>query len=176
MKKINVKSNFFKDTMFNAITHRKYALVNKALLFFCLTINAFVYVLSLFIGSQFFIDANRNIRLFNMLLFLGLVTIGHRFKVNSINVQRDISDLECNVLLTTSIESVEILPKKFILYEDIPLFIIRKIYKEGAYIIIKTEISEFIFKTVEEDVYLIEDSDVKEIEEVKTLKLSRELI
>ena len=54
MKKINVKSNFFKDTMFNAITHRKYALVNKALLFFCLTINAFVYVLSLFIGSQFF--------------------------------------------------------------------------------------------------------------------------
>ena len=41
---------------------------------------------------------------------------------------------------------------------------------------LKTEISEFIFKTVEEDVYLIEDSDVKEIEEVKTLKLSRELI
>ena len=73
MKKINVKNNFFKDIMFNVITHRKYALVNKVLLFFGLTINAFVYVLSLFIGSQFVIDVNRNIRLFNMLLFLGLV-------------------------------------------------------------------------------------------------------
>ena len=66
--------------------------------------------------------------------------------------------------------------RSFILYEDIPLFIICKIYKEGAYIIIKTETNEFIFKTEDEDVYLIEDSDVKEIEEVKTLKLSREII
>lgn len=175
MKKLSFSPTFFKDILFNEFTHYKYLLINKVLLFGGVCLNGIFFLLSLFIGGDFVNEVNECLKMLNVLLVVGILTIMHRFKVNVLNISRDISNLDSELFLALSVENVEVLPKNFILYDDMPLYLLKKIYKEGAYIIIKTRTSTFTFYLENEDAYLLDEDDEK-MNEVKTLKLSREII
>lgn len=175
MRKISFSPTFFKDILFNEFTHYKYLLINKVLLCSGLCLNGIFFLLSLFIGADFVNEVNDGLKMINVLLITGILTIKHRFKVNVLNISRDLSNLDSSLFSTSSVNEIEVLPKNFILYEDMPLSLLKRVYKEGAYVIIKTSIKEFTFFAEKEDAYLIDEDD-NEMNEVKNLKLSRELI
>lgn len=175
MKKVSFSPTFFKDILFNEFTHYKYLLINKVLLCSSFCLNGIFFLISLFIGSDFVNEVNDGLKMLNVLLIVGILTIKHRFKVNVLNISREVSNLDSELFSTSSVKEIEVLPKNFILYEDMPLSLLKKVYKEGAYVIIKTSINELTFYAEKEDVYLIDEND-KEMSDVKTLKLSREII
>ncbi len=175
MKKVSFSPTFFKDILFNKFTHYKYLLINKVLLCSGLCLNGIFFLISLFIGSDFVNEVNDGLKMLNVLLIVGILTIKHRFKVNVLNISREVSNLDSELFSTSSVKEIEVLPKNFILYDDMPLSLLKRVYKEGAYVIIKTSINELTFYAEKEDVYLIDEND-KEMSDVKTLKLSREII
>lgn len=176
MRRISFSSTFFKDILFNKTTHLKYTLVNKVLLGVGLVLNGISFFVSSLTGISVIKNVDISLCMINALLILSLITIKHRFKINDINIAKQINEIDNDSFLYSSVCNVEILPKNFMFYDDLPLSMIRKLYKEGAYVIVKTKEKEFNFKLEDNQVYLIEDDDTLELDTVKILKLSRELI
>lgn len=174
MKNLSFKENFFKDILFNKIIHFKLLLINKIILFSGLSLNALAFLLYSFTGVSFFESVDYLLRIVNMLSVTSLLTIFHRVGVNNLNISKEVAQLENTIFFSTSIHDIEIIPKNFILYEDIPLKTLKEIYKDGAYVLITTSSNEFAFYAEGEDLYLLENDP--EIAEVKALKLTRDII
>lgn len=175
MRKITFNNTFFKDILFNKFAYKKYLKMNKVLLLFTIPLNIVFFLCYGFTGISLVNEIDIYMRLINALLVSGIFTINHRRQVNNINFYRDL-----NVHLVTDYyskyePSIEVVPKNFVLYDDITLSSLRKVYKEGAYLIVSIKDCEYVFFAKDDEVYLVSDED-KEMESVKTLRLSRELI
>lgn len=174
MKKLSFRGTFFKDILFNKIISLKLLFINKIVLFSGLTLNALAFLLYSFTGISFFENIDSFLRMANALFVISILTITHRVSVNNLNIAKDVSQLEDDVFLSTNITDIEIVPKNFILYEDMPLMILKDIYKDGAYVLITTSSNELTFYAEEENIYLVEDD--QELAEVKSLILKQDII
>lgn len=174
MKKLSFRGTFFKDILFNKIISLKLLFINKIVLFSGLTLNALAFLLYSFTGISFFENIDSFLRMANALFVISILTITHRVSVNNLNIAKDVSQLEDDVFLSTNITAIEIVPKNFILYEDMPLMILKDIYKDGAYVLITTSSNELTFYAEEENIYLVEDD--QELAEVKSLILKQDII
>lgn len=173
MKKININNNFFKDIVFNVYTYKKYLLIDKLLLAGGILINAISFFLYSLTGNPLFHEVDFYLRITNALLVSGIFAIYHRIGVNRLNISRELMYVDSESLFYPSIQFYEVLPLNFKLNDELPLSSLKKIYKEGAYVILESYSSEFVFFVKENDVYLIENDEEEIINEVKTLKLSR---
>lgn len=174
MKKLSFRGTFFKDILFNKIISLKLLFINKIVLFSGLTLNALAFLLYSFTGISFFENIDSFLRMANALFVISILTITHRVSVNNLNIAKDVSQLEDDVFLSTNITDIEIVPRNFILYEDMPLMILKDIYKDGAYVLITTSSNELTFYAEEENIYLVEDD--QELAEVKSLILKQDII
>lgn len=174
MKKLSFRGTFFKDILFNKIINFKLLFINKIVLFSGLTLNALAFLLYSFTGISFFENIDSFLRMSNAFFVISILTITHRVSVNNLNIAKDVSQLEDDVFLSTNITDIEIVPKNFILYEDMPLKVLKDIYKDGAYVLITTSSNELTFYAEEENIYLVEDD--QELAEVKSLKLKQDII
>ncbi len=174
MKKLNFNITFFKDVLFNELVHFKCLFFSK--IAFCLgvSLNAFSFIISTFTGLPFFYNLYESLRLFNLVIITCILAIRHRVNINDFNIAKELSRMDSENDLVADIQKIEIVPKNFMLYDDMPLTLLKKVYKEGAYILITTRVSEYTFYVQKGDVYLVDDLDT--LSEVKTLKLSREII
>lgn len=107
-----------------------------------------------------------------MLVFTGMYAIKHRVKVNELNFERELANIDLDSY-SIKINEVEILPVNFKFYDDLPLNVINRIYKEGAYFILYTASNSYIFKVQEDEAYLVQEEDTLELEEINKLKLLR---
>lgn len=176
MRRISFSSTFFKDILFNKTTHLKYTLVNKVLICVGLSLNCISFFISSLTGIPFVRNVDVSLRMMNVLFILGFITIKHRFNVNNFNIAKDVSSLENFNSSLADIEDIDIIPKNFAFNEELPLKMLRKIYKEGAYIVITTRENEFVLYTQEDEVFLLDEHDEDKLDNVRKLKLSRELI
>lgn len=172
MRKIVLKENFFKDIVFNVATSKKYLFMNKIILVGGIILNAISFLIYSFTGLSFFHDSSNYLRLFNILAVTAIFAIKHRINANRLNVEREISYLNPDTFATT-VKEVDILPVNFIFNEDLSLKVINKIFKEDSYFILRTDECEYTFKLSCDDVFLVEDEDTQELEEIKRLQLLR---
>lgn len=173
MKKIYVHENFFKDVVFNFFTHEKYLLIDKLILMGGIILNVTSFLLYSTTGVSLFHEVDFYLRLINALIFTGIFAIKHRVKINELNISRELSELDYISFYSKNVKNVKIIPLNFEFNENLPLREIKKIYLDKTYVIISTYEREFTFLMQNDDVYLIEDEDTFEKEEIKKLRLSR---
>lgn len=174
MRKLYIRESFLKDVLFNKITQFKIKLINRIVLISGLILNVLAFILYSFTGILLFDNLNSILKIANMLSIISLLTVNHRVSVNNFNISRDISQLENDELLSSSISDVEIIPKNFKLYENIPLKALKGIYRDGAYVLITTSLNEYVIYAVGDEIYLLESDE--ELEDVKSLKLKQDTI
>lgn len=174
MRKLDTYSTFFKDILFNKIGYFKCKKINLALLLAGILLNSVSFFLFTITGYSLLEDINEVLKFINIFLVIGVVTLKHRFKVNVFNMEKSISDMNYDKFYPSSIREVEVLPKNFVLYDDMSLNLLKKVYKEGAYVIIKTMKEEYTFYMIDDEVYLVNDEE--SLDRVKQLKLSREFV
>lgn len=171
MKKINIGKNFFDDILFNEFSHKKYLLMDKLLLIGGVFFNVLSFFLYSLTGNTLFHEFDFYLRIFNALIVTGILAIKHRVKVNYFNISCKLSELEYDNDFSMDIKDIEILPLNFEFNEELPLSMLKKIYEDGAYIILKNYNHDFTFFIKDTDAYLMEDDDI-ELEEVKKLRLN----
>lgn len=173
MKKISLHENFFKDVVFNFFTYEKYLLIDKLVLICGIILNAAFFLLYSVTGISFFHQIDFYMRLINILSVTGIFAINHRVKANEANISRELSELDYTSFFSNEVRKIEVIPLNFVFNENLPLRELKKIYLEKTYVIISTYEREFTFLMQDNEVYLIEDEDTLEMEEVKKLRLTR---
>jgi hypothetical protein len=154
MKKIYIKNNLIKDIIFNKYLSKKYLKYNYIFLFLGTFFQCIIYA---FTGNNNVLNYLEPI---NFALLLGIPINYHRVSINNSNINTSINNIADDYVY---INDIDIIPTNFKLYDDMNLYYMNKIYKDGAYILVHSDKCSYIIKQELDDYYLLEDEDVKKL-------------
>lgn len=161
MKRISYKEDLKNVIIFIKYNCDNYLHASNIIAFINLAIFAIASILNNFIGNNFLSYLSKYSGFATVLSFLSSAILINKYNNHKMNVDRLFFDIDVNYSYSDITQNVELVP----INVDFNLEIdnLKKIFKDGAFMIFRTYDKQYIIKSCDEELFLIEQEDVDEL-------------